>query len=304
MHLMSPNKKILSLVLALFSLWAFGQQELLDQLEGMQSEGEFNTTATFKTTRIGIGQSVETRTKGVLEITAQNRFWNLPTEDRTQSFAADKYNGRYELAYGLTDRLTVGGAYGTGYRSVDIFAKYRLYIQNQDFPLSLTVFQNAVHRERNTGLYRQSLSFSDKLAFTSQLLIGTKVNSNLSLQVSPTFIYRNVDRLNDDIDPASFALGFGGRYKIGRFVSITSEYFWTEDPSADLTTYGPFSLGVNWEIADLMLQFKLTNARNLVEDKFIARTLNNFNFRNGNLHFGFQATYLIHFKNSNRLPKD
>ena len=300
---MKLNRYTLAFLILSPAFNMFGQQELLDQLDAIAPDSTFAVQATFKSTRIGIGHSVETRRKGVLEVTAQNRFWNRPTEETTQTFAADKYNGRFELAYGVTDQLTVGGAFGTGYTSIDLFAKYRLLYQKPKLPISLSVFQNVVHREKNPGIYSRELNFSDELAYTSQVLIASKINSNLSLQLSPTFIYRNADRLADGVDPSSFALGLGARYKIGRFVSLTSEYFLVDDPSEDITTYGPFSLGVNWEIADLMLQFKLTNARNLVEDKFIARTFNNFNFRNGNLHFGFQATYLIHFKHSNRLKK-
>ncbi|MEM7382600.1 MAG: DUF5777 family beta-barrel protein, partial [Bacteroidota bacterium] len=82
----------------------------------------------------------------------------------------------------------------------------------------------------------------------------------------------------------------------GGHVSVVSEYYYTTNPIESFDTYGPFALGVNWELGDVMLQFMLTNAVNMVEDAFIAQTRNNFNFRNPNLNFGFNATYIIHFK--------
>ena len=94
-----------------------------------------------------------------------------------------------------------------------------------------------------------------------------------------------------------FAMGFGARYKVGNHVSVVSEFYHTFNPVTSFDTYGPFALGVNWEIGDVLLQFMLTNARDMVEDAFITRTRNNFNFKNPNLNFGFNATYVIHFKN-------
>jgi hypothetical protein len=62
-------------------------------------------------------------------------------------------------------------------------------------------------------------------------------------------------------------------------------------------TYNAFMIGVNWEVSDLMLQFHFTNARNFVEDTFITQTKNNFNAKDGNFHFGFNATFVLHTKN-------
>jgi hypothetical protein len=94
-----------------------------------------------------------------------------------------------------------------------------------------------------------------------------------------------------------FALGFGARYKLGSHFSIVSEYYSTFNPIDSIDTYNPFAIGANWEIGDVLLQFMLTNAVHMVEDSFITQTLNNFNFRNPNLNFGFNATYVIHFNN-------
>lgn len=282
-----------------FSLETKAQEDLLKALDSIESQTDFKTLATFKTTRISIGHSIITREAGVLEITSQNRFWNT-TEPTSDSFAADRLNSRFELAYGLTDRLTVGAGYGTGYESIDGFFKYRLLYQKDTgskTPLSVTLFQSIAYREKNPGdFFTRGLQFEEKLGFTSQLLIARKFSSNFSLQISPTYFYRPADGFITGVDAHRTAVGFGGRYKIGNHVSIVSEYYALINKIEDPKSYGAFALGVNWEVADLMLQFNLTNARNLVEDKFIGKTLQNFNFRNGNLHFGFQATYLLHLK--------
>ncbi len=294
----SSVKGIIYFVLLSFSCIINAQEDLLDAINSIETDTEFNTLATFKATRISIGQSVITREKGVLEVTWQNRFWNTPDSVST-AFVADKVNVRFELAYGVTDRLTIGAGYGTGYTSVDAFAKYRLLYQKdtgKKFPISVTLFQSIAHREKNPGDFiTRDLDFEEKLGFTTQLLIARKFSPNFSLQFSPTYFHREADKFLPEPDTNRFALGFGARYKISHHVSIVSEYYALLDSVNDPQSYGPFALGVNWEIASIQLQFNITNARNLVEDKFIGKTLQNFNFRNGNLHFGFQATYLFHF---------
>ena len=127
-------------------------------------------------------------------------------------------------------------------------------------------------------------------------LVAKKITSNLSLQVSPTFIHRGLRRTTED--PLNvLAVGIGGRYKLGGHVSFVSEYYYVANPIESFDTYGPFSLGVNWELSDVMLQFMLTNSPLMVEDAFITGTRNNFNFKNPNLNFGFNFTYTFHLKN-------
>lgn len=293
------HNRIVILIVLFLSFTVNAQEDLLKTIDSIEPETDFNTLATFKATRISIGQSVITREKGVLEVTMQNRFWNTPNPT-SNAFAADKLNARFELAYAFTDKLTIGAGYGTGYNSIDAFAKYRLLFQKDTgskFPVSVTLFQNIVLREKNASIYNtQSLEIDEKLGFTSQLLVARKISPKFSLQFSPSYTHIAVNKFSPGKDVNRFMFGFGARYKVGGHVSIVSEYYALLNKPETPQSYGPFALGVNWEVADLQLQFNLTNARNLVEDKFLAKTLQNFNFKNGNLHFGFQATYLIHFK--------
>ncbi len=295
MHPMKAKSNVLFSVLFLSMLFQVSAQNLLDTLEAETPEESEVTIATFKATRISIGHSVETRKKGALEISWMNRFWNTPAE-QSQTFAADKWNSRIGVEYALSDRFTIGTGYETGYKSIDLLLKYRLFHQKtgaEAFPFSITLMQGGVFRDKSTYSFISDIGFEDKLAATTQILIARKFTSNFSFQIAPSYIYRAEDNLLASENPHYFALGFGARYKVGNHVSIVSEYYYIPDPFSFIDTYGPFSLGVNWEVSDLMLQFKLTNARNFVDDKYITKTTNNFNFRNGNLHFGFHATYFI-----------
>lgn len=292
-------KKILFIyLLTLGSIYCSFSQNLMDILEKEQQDTLGFIPATFKMTRVAFGHSTEVRSKGVLEIFVANRFWNLPT-DRSQSFAADRMSSRFALEYGLSDRLSFGVGATTFDGLFDGYLKYKLLTQKKGSnpsPFNITIFQGSSYNSSAIANPLVKDDFVDRLSFTSQLLISRKISSDLSFQIAPTFVHRGL-RFSSEDDPNFFALGFGTRYKIGPHLSIVSEYYKTFNPIESVDTYGPFALGVNWEIGDVLLQFMLTNARAMVEDSFITQTRNNFNFKDPNLHFGFNATYVIHFKN-------
>lgn len=286
-------------------LWIFGSiqgvfsQDLLHVLDKEQQDSLGYVSPPFKMTRISIGHSTEVRSAGILEVLVSNRFWNLPTE-RSQSFAADKMSTRFALEYAISDKLTAGIGGTTFDGLFDTFLKYRLMAEKKGInpnPVSITLFQGGSYNSNRIPYTPIQDEVKNRFSFTTQVLVSKRVTPNFSFQISPSYIYKGIQFIEED--PSHFfALGFGGRYKIGHHVSVVSEYYYNANPIESFDTYGPFSLGVNWELGDVLLQFYLTNAVNMVEDTFITQTRNNFNFRNPNLNFGFNATYVIHFKNS------
>ncbi len=290
-------KKIILYLICVCAANTMVGQDLLGILDKEHQDTPQYTQATFKFTRIAFGHSIETRKKGILDVFVANRFWNTPA-DRAQSFAADRLSTRIALEYGISDRLSMGFG-GTTYDGLfDGYLKYKLIRQRSDgggSPFSVTLFQGSSYFSEGVVPPTIQDDFSNRLSFTTQLLIGKKISPNFSLQIAPSFIHRGLEYSPED-PQSHFAIGFGGRYKLGNHVSVVSEYYYTANPIESFDTYGPFALGVNWEIGDVMLQFMLTNAVRMVEDSFITQTRHNFNFRNPNLNFGFNMTYVLHFK--------
>ena len=274
------------------------QETLLEKLKKEKNDSAMFTIATFQATRIQLGHSVETRKKNVLEISAMTRYWNRPVQN-SNAFIADRMSARFGLEYGISDRLTFGAGFSTINAISDVFLKYRLLRQqdNGKNVFSITLLQAASHNGDASSFYNvfDRGSFSQNLSFVTQVLIAKKFTRNFSLQISPTFVRHNQVPWPVTDDENQFAVGFGARYKVGRHVAIASEYYYVANPFESINTYGAFSLGVNWELSDLMLQFKMTNTPNFVEEAFITRTRRNFNFKDGNFFFGFHATYFIQF---------
>ncbi|MBL4604866.1 MAG: hypothetical protein JKY02_04160 [Flavobacteriaceae bacterium] len=289
------------LVFVLGAMHFSSAQSLLDKLNAEPLNGPLYTLATFKATRISIGHSVETRKKNVLEISVMSRFWNL--HERTKNrFIADKISNRFGLDYGLSDRLTLGVGFSTLNNIFDTYLKYRLIQQQDNGPnkFSITLLQSAAHLNHKTPPSPGSKpyasisgnSFSDKLTLTSQVLIARKFTRNFSLQISPTFIRKNT-AISPSDDQNQFAVGFGGRYKVANHVSIVSEYYYVTNPIKSFETHDAFAIGANWELSDLMLQFKMTNTPNFVEGVVLSQTRRPFNFKDGNFFFGFHATFFL-----------
>lgn len=285
--------------LFVFMLISFSSngQDLLEKLEKEFPNKPQDVIGTFKTTRIGLGHSVETRRKGQLEISIFSRFWDVPNSTK-ESFLADKSTQRYALEYGLTDRLTFGAGYTDFDGIYDGFLKYKLIRQQTGKtgnPLSITLFQSYTYRSKQLGNVTPFVTGTDKSAYTTQVLVAKRFNPKFSAQITPTFVYRAESVL--DTDPnAQFAIGFGARHKVTKHASIVSEYYYVTNPLQSVKTYDAFTVGVNWELSHLMLQFYATNARNFAEDTFIMQTKNNFNFHDPNFHFGFNATFVLHTK--------
>lgn len=289
------KSKLTALVLFLSIFQYLTAQDLLDKLESIEPETtDQYVMSTFKGTRIAIGHSIETRKKNTLEVSFMSRYWNEPTET-SNSFIVDRICTRFGLDYGISDNLTVGMGIGTPNGIFDSYLKYRVKQQSatkKGSPVGITLLQTGNYRSSFLkGVERRS-NFGDRLAFTTQLLIARKFTRDFSFQISPSFVHRSSSSSSID-DNNHFAIGFSPRYKLNNHVSLVSEYYYVANPLKSIDTFGAFVFGVNWELSDLLLQFKMTNNQIFSEDAFITQTTQNFNFRDGNFFFGFHATYHI-----------
>ncbi len=293
---MKNNKAIYLVLLLIFGIHVANSQDLIDLLDKEFPDEPQYTQATFKANRITFGQSIETRKARVLEFNVNTKFWNTPNS-QSQSFAADRVTARFGLEYAFTDRFTAGIGGATFDGTFNAFGKYRLLRQRQDndkTPFGITFVQSVSYLTRSFNHVILPEDSSERFSYTSQFLFARKFTPNFSLQLAPTYVYRASQQFPED-DNNHFAMGFGARYKLGGHVSIASEYYYVANPVEGIHGFGPFALGVNWEVSDLILQFSLTNTRSFDEATVITLTPNNFNFNDGNLHIGVSATYVFHF---------
>jgi len=268
------------------TLCAWGQDDLLKQLEQNNTAEGTTVTGTFKGTRLINGHSIETREKGNLDFIISHRFGRL-NSGAYSLFGLDDSNIRLGLDYAVTDRLTLGLGRNSLSKVYDGFLKYKL-LEQQDgpraVPFSLVWFSNmSITTFRRPEL---PLNFQRKLGFTHQLLIARKFSENLSLQLSPSIVHRNMVPLRTD-DNDLYALGIGGRYKITPRTSLNVEYFYRLGEQTQ-DTYNALAIGFDIETGGHVFQLHLTNAQAMTETGFISSTSGEF--FGGDIHFGFNIS--------------
>jgi len=284
--------KYLFVALILFSFQQNVVAQEDDDLMGMLDDEVGETTeyamATFKSTRIINGHSVEQMKKYQLDFRINHRFGEIK-------------GGAYELwgldhalinlcfDYGVTDWLNIGFRRGTYQKTYDGSLKFRLLRQSKGkrvMPVSVSYYADmAINTLKITDPNIEDI-FSNRLAYTHQLLIARKFGEKLSLQISPSFVHRNLITASEPNDV--YAIGFGGRYKFIRRVAFTFEYFYASNTAASTDFYNGFSLGFDIETGGHVFQLFVTNSGAMVEKGFIAETTGNW--LDGGLRYGFNMS--------------
>jgi len=297
---MSPMKKTSFLLLLVFSICGsttVKSQDLLDILDQEFKDSTMFAQATFKTTRLGFGHTIETRKKGTTQFTLGTRYWNIPMTTKRRSFVADRFSASFGIDYSFTNRFTLGSSITSFDGLLNLYGKYRLVRQSEgekSIPIGLTIVQSRTLLTREINFVALPESISDRLVFTSQLILARKFNRSLSLQLVPTYIHSNTPLTYDTKD--QFALGFGGRYRLSNHTSLFSEYYSVFGRNEGVQGYNSFFLGVNWELGYVIFQLSLSNAKSFDDAGAILYSPNNFNFNDGGLHFGVNVIFTLHSK--------
>ena len=109
-------------------------------------------------------------------------------------------------------------------------------------------------------------------------------NKNLTLQVSPTFLYENLVE-NPNQDNAQFITGLGGRYKLSNRVSLNLDWGYHFNRDNNDIYKNPLAIGVDVETGGHVFQLHLTNAQPSFERGFLTQASGDWS--TGDLFFGF-----------------
>jgi len=277
------------------------EEDLLSLLGG--DEEQTYTTATFKTTRVINMHSVENAAAGVMDFRISHRFGFINT-GAYDLFGLDQALMRIGLEYGITDRLMVGMGRSNVNKAYDSFLKYKILRQGSgkhNIPLSISYFASAVCNTVKWADPNRDNYFSSRMQYTHQLLIARKFNNDLSLQLTPTLVHKNLVptlQYKHDI----LAMGFGGRYKLTQRFSVNGEYIYVLPNQITSTFYNSLSLGVDIETGGHVFQLHLTNSTSMLEPGFITESVGQW--KNGGIHFGFNVSRVFTVKDKREKPED
>jgi hypothetical protein len=307
---MRKKYKLLVLIIIFCSAKALSQDVNLDSMLDVQMKAKNqNKTqyieATFKTTRLIDGHTVETTQAGVLDLKVSHRFGKV-NEGFYNMFGFDAASMRIGLDYGITNRLTIGGGRSTFEKQYDGFLKYRLFWQSEgkkNVPVSVTLLSSVMFETDTLALKTEkkisvSPRTSDKFSYAYQVLVGRKFSPNFSLQLAPTMVHENiVDSMHNPND--LFAIGTGARFKLTQRSSINIEYYYQLPGSKLPGTHNTFSVGYEIETGGHVFQLHFSNSTGMTERTFIAE--NTGRWSKGDIHFGFNISRVFTIKKPKEL---
>jgi hypothetical protein len=269
----------------------FGQEDLMDLLN-KDSKPEINyATATFKSTRIMNGHSIEKMPPGQLDFRISHRFGRI-NSGAYEFFGLDQANIHFGLEYGIMNWLMVGIGRGTYEKTFDGFAKFTLLRQSSGdrvMPVSVSLFSSAALKSVRWADPLRTNYFSSRMSYVGQIMIARKISQGFSLQLTPSYVHRNL--VATEIDPNDlYALGAGGRLKLTKRISLNAEYYYLANPKSymSLQVYDPLSVGFDIETGGHVFQLIFTNSLAMIEKGFIGETTGSW--LKGDIHFGFNIS--------------
>lgn len=245
-------------------------------------------TATFKTTRLVNGQSIENVGKGVLDVKISHRFGTL-NSGAYQLFGLDNASNRIGVDYGITNRLMVGIGRSSFEKQYDAFGKLRLLRQSTGsvrMPVSISYVASVMLKTLNSSDTFKT-HYSDKLFFAHQLIIARKFSDYVSLQVAPTMVHYNIVSTHT-VPNDLYSLGFGGRLRLSKRINLTAEYYYQLPGYRLPGTTNSLSLGLDIETGGHVFQFHISNSTGMTERTFINETTDKWG--DGGIHFGFNIS--------------
>ena len=277
---------IFILLISLFS--ANAQDNLLDMLES--DNDPIYVSYLFKGTKVVNGQSVELPSEKVLQFNIQHRFGTL-NSGLYNLYGLDFSQVRLSFDYGIKDWLAVGIGRSSSIKTIDANSKIRVKRQVKGgFAFTLVVNSVVYLRQwKYTESEKESFLLTDQISYVNQILIARKITRDLTLQLSPTIVHYNLVEIKNEAND-KYAIGFGGRQKLSKRISINTEYFYQLD---DQQKNNVLSLGFDIETGGHIFQLHLSNSSAMIDSEFITRTTGEW--LNGDIYFGFNISRVFTF---------
>jgi len=290
--------KKITFLFFLFPVVLFCQDDLLNELEN-DAVIDHTVTAAFKGLKVVNFESTKLASKKDLYFVVSHRFGTVKN-GFDDFFGLDNAVTQLKFIYGVNDWLNIGVARSSLFKKYGIHAKYRLLRQEDGgFPFNIVGYNLATI---NTALDKNllpKLEFSDRLTYTSQVIVSRKVSEKLSLLVVPTFIHENLATrstktgVNEvisifDEENNQFAVGLGGRYKLTTRWSINADYGIHLNRNSNSSFRNPLSIGVDLETGGHVFQMHFTNAQAMFEEGYIIQGQGDWG--DGDFFFGFNLS--------------
>ena len=279
-------KKFFSFVFVFFTIgYAFAQDDLLDQLNAEKSNTKDIETTAFKGLQICNMQSTKMTAKGDWYMVISHRFGDL-TEGLDNFFGLDNALTKIGGIYGVTNWLSIGASRHTYNKLYELTAKYKLADQVKNgFPITIVGYNTMdINTALSTDLY-PNLQSSNRLAYSSQLLMSSKFSEALSFELGGVYVHKN---LYDDAQELKnqYLVAAGGRCKISKRLSVNLDYAYKINQLENAPLYkNPLTLGLDIETGGHVFQMVFSNSQPMNDVAVLTNATGEWN--GGSLYFGF-----------------
>lgn len=292
------KKLLISFFFILFTCTIYAQDnDLMNLLNENAGKTTTLTTATFKSTRIMNGHSVERMPPGELDFRISHRFGYL-NSGAYNFFGLDQSNMHLSLEYGFLKWLMAGIGRASFEKTYDAFGKFCILRQSTgavEMPVSVSAVATVALMTLKSPDHSRKEYFSSRLTYTTQLLVARKFSQTFSFQLTPSYVHRNLVTSTLDYNDL-YAIGAGGRFKLTKRISFNGEYYYMINPKTYMSQkiYDPLSLGFDIETGGHVFQLIFTNSLGMTEKAFIGETTGSW--RKGDIHFGFNISRVFTLK--------
>jgi hypothetical protein len=274
-------------ILMLFP-WHNVSSQDLDKILNSLSVSNINnyTLGTFKGTTILNGQSVDMPGHKDLQFNISHRFGAI-NQGIYGFFGLDQGTTRIGFEYGIKDRVSLSLGRNNYDKIYDGAIKVKVLRQQtgiKHIPVTVSVYSAIFVETIKWEVPERENLFSSRQSYTTQLLIARKFNQKLSLQLSPSYIHKNLVPAPEDQNNI-FAIGSGGRYKLTKRFSVNLEHFYLLPGETANDYSNSFSLGVDIESAGHLFQIMATNSQYMFARGYITETTGEWS--KGDIYFGF-----------------
>jgi hypothetical protein len=300
-------KKSIILLVAIglpLGIYANNGEKNKDKTSDETSSSSTAVDQTFKTTRVVNAHSVESLKKNELDFRITHRFGDIGGSGgggHTLYGLDNSTDIRIALEYGISNKFDVGFGRSKGagpQREVfDGYIKYQILKQTTDnkIPVSLTLVETASYTGMEASEDETSaLSFDNaaqRMGYSSQLLIGRKFGERFSMQVMPTYVYRNYVAFEDE--NGIFSTGVAGKLQITKSFAFIAEYYqlFTERNVTGVEFKNPLAFELEFDTGGHVFHVNFTNSAGLGETQFIPNTISDW--ADGQFRFGFTISRIF-----------
>ena len=257
---------------------------------------------TFKDTRVINAASVETLPAKKLDIRIGHRFGDIAGDfGGWQSFyglesARDVMIG-FDL--GLSDRFMIGvnrtkGA-GPLSRLINTNLKYKLIQQSENVPFSFSAYSQISISTMQSSANPDAINFFDafahRMAYAAQFIVARKFSEGFSLQLSPTYLHRNIVDFQDS--NGFLALGLAAKFQLSKVFGaiLDVNYPFSDFRTTDNGYYPSIGVGLEIDTGGHRFQINLTNSKGMAETDYIPYTTSSWG--DGQFRLGFTISRLF-----------